>query len=109
MNKSNDIYSIGTFIIILLYKNTMKMLNNNYENISESLLSKILNRLSLYKNNLDDDLYKIKLIKYIYRIYNDKRFNNYWNHKIKIKNIYLNVKKCLEQSITINELYTLFI
>lgn len=109
MNKSNDIYSIGTFIIILLYKNTMKILNNNYENISESLLSKILNRLSLYKNNLDDDLYKIKLIKYIYRIYNDKRFNNYWNHKIKIKNIYLNVKKCLEQSITINELYTLFI
>lgn len=109
MNKSNDIYSIGTFIIILLYKNTMKILHKNYQELSDNLLSKILKRLTYYKNNLDDDSSKIKLIKYIFRIYNDKRFNNYWNHKIKIKNIYIYVKKCIQQSITIDELYTMFI
>ena len=109
MSKSNDIYSIGTFIIILLYKNTMKILHENYQELSDNLLSKILKRLTYYKNNLDDDSSKIKLIKYIFRIYNDKRFNNYWNHKIKIKNIYIYVKKCIQQSITIDELYTMFI
>ena len=38
MSKSNDIYSIGTFIIILLYKNTMKILHENYQELSDNLL-----------------------------------------------------------------------
>jgi len=108
MNKSNDIYSIGTFIIILLYKNTIKVLYDNKEILSKTLLSKILNRLSYLKNKLDDDDYKKKLIKYMFRIYNDKRFRKYWNNSIKIKDIYLNVKRCIDHNITINELNTIF-
>ena len=106
MEKSNDIYSIGTFIIILLYKNTLKMLHkSNYENISENLLSKIFYKLTSYKNKLEDDIYKKKLMKYIFRIYNDRRFKLHWGHKIKIKNIYFMVKKCIDQEINITELY----
>lgn len=106
MEKSNDIYSIGTFIIILLYKNTLKMLHkSNYENISENLLSKIFYKLTSYKNKLEDDIYKKKLMKYIFRIYNDRRFKLHWGHKIKIKNIYFMVKKCIDQDINITELY----
>lgn len=107
MNKSNDIYSIGTFIIILLYKNTMKILHEN-NNISENLLSRITTKLSYYKNNLDDNLIKIKLMKYLFRIYNDRRFKYYWDTNIKIKNIYIYVKKCITQTVNINELYSFF-
>jgi|SaaInlStandDraft_5_1057022.scaffolds.fasta_scaffold10351_5 hypothetical protein len=109
MDKSNDIYSIGVFIIILLYKNIIKILNENKENISENLLSKIYNRLTFYKNKLENDKYKKKLIKYIFRIYNDKRFNHYWTHKISIKYIYTCVKKCIDHSITSSELFDDFI
>lgn len=107
MNKSNDIYSIGTFITILLYKNTMKILHEN-NNISENLLSRITSKLSYYKNNLDDNLIKIKLMKYLFRIYNDRRFKYYWDTNIKIKNIYIYVKKCITQTVDINELYSFF-
>ena len=107
MEKSNDIYSIGVFIIILLYKNILKLLNNNTI-LSSKLKSKITKRLTFFKNKLEKDEYKIKLMKYIFRIYNDKRFNQYWNINIKIKDLYLNVKKCINQSIDIQELYTLF-
>jgi len=107
MEKSNDIYSIGVFIIILLYKNIMKLLNN-HDNLSSKLKSKINKRLIFYKNKLEKDEYKIKLMKYMFRIYNDKRFNQYWNVNIKMKDLYLNVKKCINQSIDIQELYTLF-
>ena len=105
MEKSNDIYSFGTFLIILLYKNVIKILNDNKLKISDNLLFKILNRLTYYKNKIEDDQYKKKLIKYIFRIYNDKRFKHYWNNKISMKNIYNNVKKCIDQSINMNELY----
>ena len=107
MKKSNDIFSIGVFIIILLYKNTMKIFNNNI-NISSTLKSKIIKRLVYYKNKLDTNESKIKLIKYIFRIYNDKRFRKYWNSKIKIRDIYFQVKKCINQTIDIHELYNCF-
>lgn len=106
MDKSNDVYSFGTLVIILLYKNIIKILHSNKEKISDNLLFKILNRLTYYKNKLDDNQYKKKLIKYIYRIYNDKRFKSYWNNKISMKIIYNNIKKCIDQDITFNELYT---
>ena len=106
MEKSNDIYSIGVFIIILLYKNIMKLLHN-HDNLSSKLKSKINKRLIFYKNKLEKDEYKIKLMKYMFRIYNDKRFNQYWNVNIKMKDLYLSVKKCINQSIDIQELFTL--
>lgn len=105
MEKSNDIYSFGTFLIILLYKNVVKILNDNKLKISDNLLFKILNRLTYYKNKIEDDQYKKKLIKYIFRIYNDKRFKHYWNNKISMRNIYNNIKKCIDQTISMNELY----
>lgn len=108
MKKSNDIFSIGVFIIILLYKNTMKIFNNNI-NISSKLKSKIIKKLVYYKNKLDINEHKIKLMKYIFRIYNDKRFRKYWNYNIKIKDIYLYVKKCIHQTTDIQELYNYFI
>ena len=37
------------------FKNTMKILHENYQELSDNLLSKILKRLTYYKNNLDDD------------------------------------------------------
>ena len=109
MDKSNDVYSIGVFIIIILYKNIMKILKENNENIQENLMTKIHNRLIFYKNKLEEDECKIKLIKYIFRIYNDKRFNKYWTHKISMRCIYTFVKNCINQSITINELFDAFI
>lgn len=109
MVKNNDIYSIGAFIIILFYKNAMKVLCENEESLTDSLLTKIHNRMILYKNKLEDDIYKIKLMKYIFRIYNDRRFTKYWTHQITMKNIYMNVKKCINQSITISELFHEFV
>ena len=108
MSKSNDIYSIGTFIIILLYKNIMKIINCNKKNISDNLLSKILNRLSNLKNKMEHDDYKKKLIKYIFRIYNDKRFKHHWNNKIHFKTIYNTVKDCINQDTEINTLHNNF-
>jgi tRNA A-37 threonylcarbamoyl transferase component Bud32 len=109
MNKSNDIYSIGVFIIIFFYKNIMKILQENEENITESLKMKIHNKLVFYKNKMEDDVYKIKLMKYMFRILNDKRFHHYWNHEISMKKIYLNVKKCIHQDINSYELYHDFV
>jgi len=108
MKKSNDIYSISTFIILLLYKNIIKILKHNKQNLSENLLSKILKRLNYFKNNLENDLNKKKLIKYIFRIYNDKRFKHYWNNDLHIKTIYQLTKKCIDQNIDIIELYSIF-
>lgn len=105
MDKSNDIYSIGVFIIILFYKNIIKILQENEEEITDSLKSKIYNKLVYYKNRMDDDVYKIKLMKYIFRILNDRRFNHYWKHEISMKKIYLNVKKCIHQEINSYELF----
>ena len=48
MDKSNDVYSFGTLVIILLYKNIIKILHSNKEKISDNLLFKILNRLTYY-------------------------------------------------------------
>ena len=109
MSKGNDIYSIGVFIIIFLYKNVMKMLHENEETISDSLLVKIFNKLIFYKNKLEDDEYKLKLIKYIFRIYNDRRFKHYWKHEISMKKIYTHVKKCIRQEINSYELYHEFV
>jgi len=58
---------------------------------------------------MEDDVYKIKLMKYMFRILNDKRFHHYWNHEISMKKIYLNVKKCIHQDINSYELYYDFI
>lgn len=109
MNKSNDIYSLGTLIIILFYKNVMKILCENEENLSDNLLTKIYNRLTFFKNKLEHDEYKIKLMKYIFRIYNDRRFSKYWTHQISMKDIYINVKKCINQSASIDELFNEFV
>ena len=109
MEKSNDIYSLGTFIIILFYKNIMKILYENEEKLSDNLLSKMYNRLTFYKNKLEEDEYKIKLMKYIFRIYNDRRFNKYWTHHISIKDIYINIKRCINQTVSIDELFNEFI
>ena len=84
----------------------MKLLHN-HDNLSSKLKSKINKRLIFYKNKLEKDEYKIKLMKYMFRIYNDKRFNQYWNVNIKMKDLYLSVKKCINQSIDIQELFTL--
>ena len=109
MSKSSDIYSIGVFIIIFFYKNILKILQDNNDNIGETLNNKIKNKLVFYKNKMEDDVYKIKLMKYIFRILNDKRFHHYWNHQISMKKIYLNVKKCIHQDINIHELYDEFV
>tara|TARA_B110000483_G_scaffold143862_1_gene171767 strand:+ start:947 stop:2383 length:1437 start_codon:yes stop_codon:yes gene_type:complete len=109
MEKSNDIYSLGTLIIILFYKNIMKILCENEEMLSDNLLSKMYNRLTFYKNKLENDEYKIKLMKYIFRIYNDRRFSKYWTHQISMKDIYINVKKCINQTISIDELFNEFV
>ena len=109
MSKSSDIYSIGVFIIFFFYKNILKILQDNNDNIGETLNNKIKNKLVFYKNKMEDDVYKIKLMKYIFRILNDKRFHHYWNHQISMKKIYLNVKKCIHQDINIHELYDEFV
>lgn len=108
MHKSNDIYSIGTFIIILLYKNILKILLENKSSLNINLYSKIINRLHLYKNKLDDDSFKLKLIKFILRIYTDKRFKKYWTHNISFKTIYFTVKNCINQSVSISDIYNDF-
>jgi serine/threonine protein kinase len=108
MTKGNDIYSIGVFIIILLYKNTLKLIKKNKELMSDVLFTKIKKKLIYFKNKLEDDSYKIKLIQYIYRIYNDKRFKQYWDHTIPMKEIYTIVKKCLKQEVTSEQLHLFF-
>lgn len=105
MEKSNDIYSIGVFIIILLYKNIFKLFNENDNIVSEHLKSKIIKKLNYFKNNIDNDDSKKKLMKYIFRIFNDKRFNHLWKHKISIKKLYTIVKDCIDQNIDAKQLY----
>lgn len=105
MEKSNDIYSIGVFIIILLYKNLFKLFNENDNIVSEDLKSKIIKKLNYFKNNIDNDNNKKKLMKYIFRIFNDKRFNHLWKHKISIKKLYTIVKNCIDQNIDAKQLY----
>ena len=109
MSKSSDVFSIGVFIIIFFYKNVMKILQENEEQIAESLKTKIYHKLVFYKNKMENDVYKIKLMKYMFRILNDRRFNHYWKHEISMKKIYLNVKKCINQEINSYDLYHEFV
>ena len=44
-------------------------------------------------------------MKYIFRIFNDKRFNHLWKHKISIKKLYTIVKDCIDQNIDAKQLY----
>lgn len=105
MENSNDIYSIGVFIIILFYKNILKVFNENNNIVSQHLKSKIIKKLDSLKNNIEKDQSKINLMKYIFRIYNDKRFKHFWNHQIPVKNIYYIVKNCIYQNIDSKQLY----
>jgi len=63
----------------------MKILQENEEQIAESLKTKIYHKLVFYKNKMENDVYKIKLMKYMFRILNDRRFNHYWKHQISMK------------------------
>ena len=76
--------------------------------MSDVLFTKIKKKLIYFKNKLEDDSYKIKLIQYIYRIYNDKRFQQYWDHTMPMKEIYTIVKKCLKQEVTSEQLHLFF-
>jgi len=65
MSKSSDYFIvIGVFYNhSFFYKNILKILQDNNDNIGETLNNKIKNKLVFYKNKMEDDVYKIKLMK----------------------------------------------
>ena len=96
MTFNNDIYSIGVFILILLFKNISNILNEQKNIIGKNIYDKIKKKLNTYKNKIEDDQIKIEFLDYIVRIYKNRRFSKYWNNEnISINKIRKIIHKCL--------------
>ena len=96
MTFKNDIYSMGVFILILLFKNISNILNEEKDIIGENMYEKIKKKLNIYKNKIEDDPTKTELLDYIVRIYKNRRFSKYWNNEnVSINKIRKIIQKCL--------------
>ena len=112
MTFKNDIYSMGVFILILLFKNISNILNEEKEIIGENMYEKIKKKLNMYKNKIEDEQTKTELLDYIVRIYKNRRFSKYWNNEnVSINKIRKIIQKCLnteyEIDILLEELKTI--
>lgn len=103
MSFKNDIYSIGVFMIILLYKNILLILNEERLDIEENIHDKIKKKLYKYKAKIENDATKVELLDYIIRIYKNRRFSKYWNNELySINKIRILIQKCLKMEFTTN-------
>lgn len=105
MTFKNDIYSMGVFLLVLLFQNISNILNEEKDIIGENMYEKIKKKLNSYKNKIEDDQTKTELLDYIVRIYKNRRFNKYWvNENVPINKIRKIIQKCLNTEYEIDVL-----
>jgi len=105
MTFKNDIYSMGVFLLILLFKNISNILNEEKDIIGENMYEKNKKKMNTYKNKIEDEPTKLELLDYMIRIYKNRRFNKYWNNEnVSLNKIRKIIQKCLNIEYEIDEL-----
>lgn len=82
MDYNNDVYSLGVFTIILLYKNIIHIINKERDNLDKNLYVKLKKKLKSLKSKIEEDGGKAELINYLIRILKNRRFIKYWDNKV---------------------------
>tara|TARA_A100001015_G_C14858758_1_gene659482 strand:- start:290 stop:1075 length:786 start_codon:yes stop_codon:yes gene_type:complete len=106
MSYKNDVYSLGVFMIILLYKNVLFIINKEKNRLDKNLLVKLKRKLRNLKNNIEDNDTKKNLSNYLFRVLKNRRFKKYWDNNIVNIEIFRNfINSCLDLDKSIEELY----
>tara|TARA_B100001175_G_C19445706_1_gene608648 strand:- start:552 stop:1337 length:786 start_codon:yes stop_codon:yes gene_type:complete len=106
MNYDNDVYSLGVFTIILLYKNIIHIINSEKDSLDKNLYVKLKKKLKKLKSNIEENDEKKELLNYLVRILKNRRFKKYWDNKIiNIDFLRKFVIDCLSLNKNIEEIY----
>ena len=123
MSFNNDIYSLGVLCILLLYKNIKTHIFNE-KNILKNInlqnkkrliyFQNFIKKMNLYKNNIEKNEYKYKMLNLIEKFYlediilYDKNSNpkDYINTSEKLKHYKDFIKDCIDTKYDIDRLYS---